>query len=165
MHLDHIAALPWLTEKLEYCGPICASPPTEALGERQNLFDVILTIAGGLMLADFLWTEEGAAGPYGCSADDAARGLSKIKALQPGERVALRPRNVREILNGQKGMIEIQSMLSGHVIGALAFHVSFAGMSVQYTGKKQQAPLCLMSHHTMRWVSCVQAITTPTPTT
>lgn len=109
-HLDHAAALPYLTEKLHCPAPVYMTEPTRALAE--------------LMLQDFLSTSamRGQYCPFNLI--DVRNCLSRVKLLNLGKRTIV----------GGKGNIVVTPYYAGHVLGAVMLHVEVDGKSVLYSG-------------------------------
>eukprot|EP00929_Paragymnodinium_shiwhaense_P058941 TRINITY_DN29511_c0_g1_i11.p1 TRINITY_DN29511_c0_g1~~TRINITY_DN29511_c0_g1_i11.p1 ORF type:complete len:222 (-),score=45.87 TRINITY_DN29511_c0_g1_i11:174-839(-) len=131
-HLDHIGALPYLTEVIGYDGPIYMSHPTKALGP--------------VMLRDYVKVRgRGKAVPY--EAADIDPCFAKVTGFQLQERVQL-------------GELAFTPYYAGHVVGAVMVHLEYRGCSVLYTGDFTTVPdhqlraarrLVLKSSEMRRW--------------
>jgi Cft2 family RNA processing exonuclease len=110
-HLDHCAALPYLTERFKYTGPIYASDPTKAILPY--------------MLKDFInVTKEDQVNLTHLECDLA---VNKVKPIFLKETIEIQ---------GAK----ITPYYAGHVLGAVMFLIEKDGLSVLYTGDYNTSP-------------------------
>ncbi|GIX64011.1 cleavage and polyadenylation specificity factor, putative [Babesia caballi] len=146
-HLDHIGAMPFLTEHLGYKGPVFMTYPTRGLAP------ILLRDSAQVVASKFRNTvdTEGAAhglnvllnrtkrrkrmtveqlgkfDPWGYTVDCVAESLGRAHIMQ-----------LRETL--QLGGVKITPYYAGHVLGASMFHVECDGLSVLYTGDFNSTP-------------------------
>lgn len=107
-HLDHLASLPYLTEKYGFNGPIFMSYPTRAMAKV--LLEDFLKIQKINLNESILYTKE-----------DIENCLSKVICL-----------NFKQTYNYKGFQISIYN--AGHVIGACMFNIKNGKESVFYTG-------------------------------
>ncbi|ORM41098.1 Integrator complex subunit 11 [Babesia sp. Xinjiang] len=146
-HLDHVGALPFLTEHLGYKGPVFMTYPTRGLAPIL-LRDSVQVVAskfrsateppGGTRGVNMLLnrtkkrkpptTEElGKVDPWGYTLECVADSLGRARVMQ--------------LRGTQKlGNITITPYYAGHVLGAAMFHVECDGISVLYTGDFNMSP-------------------------
>ena len=108
-HLDHIGALPHLTEKLGYRGPIYMTRPTRAIG--------------AILLEDYrhvMVDRKGALNFY--SSADIAACMERATLISLGETVWI------------DDELRLTPYYAGHVLGAVIVHVASSGHSLVYTG-------------------------------
>lgn len=117
-HLDHIGALPYLTEVLGYRGPVLMTHPTRAIAPVL-LQDHLFVSARGVLkgLARF-------------TAADVAPCFARATCMQLQERIVV------------KGLA-ITPYYAGHVLGAAMLLLEFRGRSALYTGDFTTVP----DHH------------------
>lgn len=109
-HLDHAAALPYLTEKLNCHAPIYMTAPTLSLVD--------------LMLHDFLTTSATRAQFCPFDRADVRACLSRVRLLALGETTVV----------PAKSPFSVTPYYAGHVLGAVMLHVVSDGHSVLYSG-------------------------------
>jgi len=115
-HIDHVGALPMLTERFKYKGPIFMTEPTKALS--------VMMIEETLL--------EGRRSSISFSREEIAHSVSKCHVIDCRETV--------RVDSSSLGPIEITAFRAGHVLGAVMFHVSCNGESVLYTGDFNATP-------------------------
>lgn len=146
-HLDHIGALPFLTEHLGYKGPVYMTYPTRGLAP------ILLRDSAQVVASKFrntVDTEGSSRGlntllnrkkkrkpitveqlekldPWGYTIDCVAESLHKAHVMQLKSTQSL-------------GNIKITPYYAGHVLGAAMFHVECDGFKVLYTGDFNTAP-------------------------
>jgi integrator complex subunit 11 len=116
-HLDHIGALPYLTETLGYRGPIVMTHPTKAIAP--------------MLLRDYRKVSVGRRRQVGGEADESAMAIHTDS--QVGESLA-RATGIGLHETMHVGGVELTAYYAGHVLGAAMFHVRVGGQSVLYTG-------------------------------
>ncbi|EKX72498.1 cleavage and polyadenylation specificity factor, putative [Theileria equi strain WA] len=140
-HLDHVGALPFLTEQLKFNGPVYMTWPTKALSpillrdsaqvtaqrtvkqDKENLRNLLNMRTD----SESHKRRKGADDPWGYNLGPATESVKKAIALQLQE--------TRHI-----GNIKITPYYAGHVLGAAMFHVECDGFSVLYTGDFNTVP-------------------------
>ena len=105
-HLDHIGALPRLTEMFGYSGPVYTTEPTKSVAP--------------MLLRDYASLRSRSSHDT-FSETELNRCIEKVKTLKLHEKI---------VVDG----MEIKSYYAGHVLGAVMFHVKYQGQSVMYTG-------------------------------
>lgn len=146
-HLDHIGALPFLTEHLGYKGPIYMTYPTRGLAP------ILLRDGAQVVASKFRNTvdTEGASqglnvllnrkkqrkpitveqleklDPWGYTVDCVAESVGRANVMQLKSTQTL-------------GNIKITPYYAGHVLGAAMFHVECDGFKVLYTGDFNTTP-------------------------
>eukprot|EP00371_Babesia_bovis_P000327 XP_001608974.1 RNA-metabolising metallo-beta-lactamase and metallo-beta-lactamase superfamily domain containing protein [Babesia bovis T2Bo] len=146
-HLDHIGALPFLTEHLGYKGPVFMTYPTRGLGPIM-LRDSAQVVTS--RFRDAIETESSTRGasillnrnkkrkpltaeqldrfdPWGYTVDCVADSLSRAHVMQLKSSQTL-------------GNMRITPYYAGHVLGAAMFLVECDGISVLYTGDFNMTP-------------------------
>lgn len=103
-HLDHVGALPYLTEILGYHGPILMTHPTRAIGP------IIIKDALAFRRDAEALTPEMVDAPF-----------DRARCFQLQERVEI-------------GDLSVTSFYAGHVLGAVMVHLECRGQSALYTG-------------------------------
>jgi integrator complex subunit 11 len=116
-HLDHIGALPYLTETLGYRGPIVMTHPTKAIAP--------------MLLRDYRKVSVGRRRPSGGEAGQPP--LALHTDAQVGESLA-RATGVGLHETVHVGGVELTAYYAGHVLGAAMFHLRVGEQSVLYTG-------------------------------
>ena len=114
-HLDHLGALPHLTEKIGYRGPIFMTAPTRAIGKT--------------LLSDYRWVmvdRKHATDFY--TEDDVNACFRRVSVIALGETILL------------DDELEISTYYAGHVLGAIMVRVAVKGASVVYSGDFNAAP-------------------------
>eukprot|EP00940_MAST-03C_sp_MAST-3C-sp2_P002446 g2446.t1 len=119
-HLDHVGALPYLTERLGYKGPIYMTAPTKAVVPQ-------LLIDYSKLRNKTTTAMENSVATY--SDAEILSCMSKVRVVGLGE-------NLRTV----NGRIEVTPYYAGHVLGAVMFYVRCAGQSVLYTGDYNMTP-------------------------
>ena len=104
VHTDHLAAIPWLTEKLKCDAPVYMSRASYLMMP--------------IMLDDFIKVSDYC--PY--DKEDLKNSIEKIKFVNFYERFEAAPG------------IWVQGFPAGHILGATAFYVKVHGISFIYTG-------------------------------
>eukprot|EP00871_Galdieria_phlegrea_P001812 jgi/Galph1/2631/GphlegSOOS_G1306.1 len=112
-HADHVGALPILTERLGYGGPIFMSEPTRDLSahtleECSSLYHSFGSKCDGF----FLFSKE-----------EIEHCLSLVQLVRPQDEISL-----------QQGRILIRCYLAGHVLGALMYSITVEDKNIIYTG-------------------------------
>ncbi|GJQ09266.1 hypothetical protein GpartN1_g1057.t1 [Galdieria partita] len=112
-HADHVGALPILTEKWGYDGPIYMSAPT-----RELSYFVLEDCMGA-------WGDEGSdstrrVGSY--THREISSCLAKVDIVEPEKTI------------GVGNNVQVYSMIAGHVLGALMFYISVDSYRILYTG-------------------------------
>lgn len=126
MHLDHLGAVPYLTEKLKYSGPVIMSSPTKALGS--------------IVLVDFFRNMSDSDSQnndsYTCTQADVLQTMNKATVIQLRETLRIVPKRLGKLgfVPPLASAIHIKAHLAGHVLGGVMFEVKYAGRSVIYTG-------------------------------
>jgi len=116
-HLDHVGALPYLTEVLGYTGPVLMTHPTRAIAP--------------IVLEDFLKMQlRGRREEPLYSHDQILSCFAHARCMQLQERVII-------------GELSVTPFYAGHVIGAVAILLECRGRSVLYTGDFTMVP----DHH------------------
>ncbi|KAJ3350961.1 Integrator complex subunit 11 [Allomyces javanicus] len=110
-HLDHCGALPYLTERVGYAGPVVMSPPTKAicpllLKDSQKLMSAKLAVPDA----------------------DVARCLARATTINVHQTIHLYPD------------LSVKAYYAGHVLGAVMFLVTSGSQSVLYTGDYNMTP-------------------------
>mmetsp|Transcript_74588 Transcript_74588/g.136299 ORF Transcript_74588/g.136299 Transcript_74588/m.136299 type:complete len:627 (-) Transcript_74588:36-1916(-) len=116
-HLDHIGALPYLTEVLGYQGPVLMTHPTRAIAP--------------MILEDYIhwsWEQRNRDPPY--SQEQLGTCFERVTCMQLHERCTI-------------GDVSITPFYAGHVIGAVMILLECRGRSVLYTGDFTTVP----DHH------------------
>lgn len=113
-HLDHSGAIPYLTEKLRYRGPIFATPPTKEIIPLL-LTDYIKIMNKKTISRDTFTVEE---------MNDS---IEKIKTFEIGKTFTYEG-------------IEIHPYYAGHVLGACMFYVKYKDETLLYTGDFNPSP-------------------------
>ncbi|GBE61245.1 cleavage and polyadenylation specificity protein, putative [Babesia ovata] len=146
-HLDHVGALPFLTEHLGYNGPVYMTYPTRGLApillrdsaqvvasKFRNTVDTDGATRGLNVLLNrakkrkpLTVGELGKVDPWGYTVDCVAQSLGRARVMQL--------RATQEI-----GNVSITPYYAGHVLGAAMFHVECDGISVVYTGDFNTSP-------------------------
>ncbi|GFE55834.1 cleavage and polyadenylation specificity factor, putative [Babesia ovis] len=146
-HLDHVGALPFLTEHLGYKGPIFMTYPTRGLApimlrdsaqvvasKFRNVVDHEGSMRGANMLLNrgkkrkpLTVDQLNKMDPWGYTADCVAESLARAQVMQLKSTHKL-------------GNITITPYYAGHVLGAAMFHVECDGISVLYTGDFNTTP-------------------------
>jgi integrator complex subunit 11 len=111
-HIDHVGALPLLTETHKFAGPVFMTKPTQALS--------------ALIIEETLLAPKS-----GFSKQDIRSSLAKCVLIESRETV---------VVASPLGDLEITAFRAGHVLGAVFFHVKCAGASVLYTGDFNATP-------------------------
>ena len=115
-HLDHIGALPYLTETLGYHGPVVMTHPTKAIAP--------------MLLRDYRKVSTGRKRKTG---DTAAEAMPIHTDAQVAECLARATGvGLHETVN--VGGVELTAYYAGHVLGAAMFHLRVGDQSVLYTG-------------------------------
>lgn len=128
-HLDHIGALPFLTEHTNYSGPVFMTSPTRAIAS--------------IMLEDYRRVISSASrnnnNDGNDNENDAASGKSDVtipessfyddttvkRCLRKVTTVALNETIEVPLQRGQKGTLKLTAHYAGHVLGAAMFHASY----------------------------------------
>uniref|UniRef100_A0A8C9GQN2 Integrator complex subunit 11 n=1 Tax=Piliocolobus tephrosceles TaxID=591936 RepID=A0A8C9GQN2_9PRIM len=141
-HMDHIGALPFFTEVLNYKGVIIMSYPSKALSP--------VLLLDGCKLTDFRWSQNNfdkqiqllnansgellnyrinciKKDPWSIRKNDIYECMNKIVGLQINETYEL-------------GNLSITPYYAGHVLGACMFKIEVNGFSVLYTGDFNTVP-------------------------
>ncbi|CDR95587.1 RNA-metabolising metallo-beta-lactamase and metallo-beta-lactamase superfamily domain containing protein, putative [Babesia bigemina] len=146
-HLDHVGALPFLTEHLGYNGPVYMTYPTRGLApillrdsaqvvasKFRNTVDTEGVSHGLNVLLNRTKKRKsltvgqlGKVDPWGYTVDCVAQSLGRAQVMQL--------RATQEI-----GNVSITPYYAGHVLGAAMFHVECDGISVVYTGDFNTSP-------------------------
>ncbi|KAJ1512687.1 hypothetical protein HMI54_015477 [Coelomomyces lativittatus] len=116
-HLDHCGALPYMTEKVGYNGPLIMSHPTKLI--CPILLEDFRRISGD---------RRGNTTTFVFSNKDIRHCLSKVTCIEVHESLHLRPD------------LEIKAYYAGHVLGAVMFYVKSGNQSVLYTGDYNMTP-------------------------
>ncbi len=117
-HLDHLGALPRLTETLGYRGPVYMTAPTRAIGRT--------------LLADYRWVmtdRKGVDATHLYSEDDVDACLRRVTVVGLGETVRV-----------AGGDLELTTYYAGHVLGAVMVRVAAGGASLVYSGDFNASP-------------------------
>lgn len=117
-HLDHIGALPYLTETLGYRGPIVMTHPTKAIAP--------------MLLRDYRKVSVARQRQPGGDTD-ASSLLAIHTDAQVGKSLA-RATGVGLHETAHVGGVELTAYYAGHVLGAAMFHLRVGSQSVLYTG-------------------------------
>ncbi len=110
-HLDHCAALPLLTERYHYKGPIYASDPTKAILPY--------------MLKDFIGVSK-----------ECSISLTQMECDSACNKV--KPVFLKETLEFDG--VKLTPFYAGHVLGAVMFLIEKDGLKVLYTGDYNTSP-------------------------
>ncbi|KNE55519.1 hypothetical protein AMAG_01407 [Allomyces macrogynus ATCC 38327] len=110
-HLDHCGALPYLTERVGYSGPVVMSPPTKAI------CPLLLKDSQKLMAAKLAVPDS-----------DVARCLARATTINVHQTIHLYPD------------LSVKAYYAGHVLGAVMFLVTSGSQSVLYTGDYNMTP-------------------------
>ncbi|KAJ3363315.1 Integrator complex subunit 11 [Allomyces arbusculus] len=110
-HLDHCGALPYLTERVGYSGPVVMSPPTKAI------CPLLLKDSQKLMAAKLSVPDT-----------DVARCLARATTINVHQTIHLYPD------------LSVKAYYAGHVLGAVMFLVTSGSQSVLYTGDYNMTP-------------------------
>jgi len=116
-HADHIGALPILTERWNYRGPIYMSAPTKELAYfiLEDCLGAWSDQDRGVVRDD----EEEAHSYTPCQVKSC---LSKVQLIEPGMVITI----------GKS--VQVHSLIAGHVLGACMFFVSTVNCRLLYTG-------------------------------
>uniref|UniRef100_A0A8C9GBU0 Metallo-beta-lactamase domain-containing protein n=1 Tax=Piliocolobus tephrosceles TaxID=591936 RepID=A0A8C9GBU0_9PRIM len=114
-HMDHIGALPFFTEVLNYKGVIIMSYPSKALSP--------VLLLDACKITDFRWNQNF----VDKQIHDIYKCMNKIVGLQINETHTL-------------GNLSITPYYAGHVLGACMFKIEVNGFSVLYTGDFNTVP-------------------------
>ncbi|ETO17782.1 RNA-metabolising metallo-beta-lactamase family protein [Reticulomyxa filosa] len=130
-HLDHIGALPYFTEHLNYSNPILASHPTKYVSPLLLQDYCLIANKGNLTTKMSLGTTETDArrGAMEYTIEDIESCMKKVQGVSLEERVTL-------FANTKDEMI-IECYYAGHVLGAVMFYIRmphYDNVSVLYTG-------------------------------
>uniref|UniRef100_A0A0R3SET5 Integrator complex subunit 11 n=1 Tax=Hymenolepis diminuta TaxID=6216 RepID=A0A0R3SET5_HYMDI len=107
-HLDHVGALPYMTEVVGYNGPIYMTHPTKAICP--------------ILLNDFRRLMDKRSEQSLFSAEMIDRCMKKVTCVYLHQSVQV------------DDTIEIQAYYAGHVLGAAMFHIKIGDKSIFYTG-------------------------------
>jgi cleavage and polyadenylation specificity factor subunit 3 len=106
-HMDHVACLPYLTEKTMFAGRIFMTRPTKAVAR--------------LLLQDFVRKNQGQGGAPLYDEADVDACLAKCEVIDTHQTVEHRG-------------IRFRAYTAGHVLGACMFMLEIGGVNVLYTG-------------------------------
>ncbi|KAI0979713.1 hypothetical protein GJ496_004978 [Pomphorhynchus laevis] len=107
-HLDHCGALPYMTEKVGYSGPLYMTLPTKAICP--------------ILLDDFRRLSTDKNGEEIFSKDDIVNSMKKVKTVSLHETIKV------------DDEMTIKAYYAGHVLGAAMFRVEVRNESFVYTG-------------------------------
>eukprot|EP01053_Blabericola_migrator_P009055 Blabericola_migrator_1__9054@NODE_481_length_8138_cov_55_758146_g374_i0_p1_GENE_NODE_481_length_8138_cov_55_758146_g374_i0NODE_481_length_8138_cov_55_758146_g374_i0_p1_ORF_typecomplete_len880_score150_52Lactamase_B_6/PF16661_5/2_9e35BetaCasp/PF10996_8/4_3e17Lactamase_B_2/PF12706_7/9_1e15Lactamase_B_2/PF12706_7/1_5e03Lactamase_B/PF00753_27/6_1e14RMMBL/PF07521_12/1_2e05Lactamase_B_3/PF13483_6/3_2e05Lactamase_B_3/PF13483_6/1_2e04PDEase_II/PF02112_15/0_00029PDEase_II/PF02112_15/7_2e03_NODE_481_lengt len=144
-HLDHMGAVPYLTEKLKFSKPVYASPATKGLAI--------------LLLSDFMRNSDGgetSTADFSCSVAEAISAVDKLATVTPGVTVELVPTTRIEpggVRSQRAHTLRLKASLAGHILGAVLIEAEYAGMTVVYTGDFNTSPDSLLGRAQFQAVS------------
>lgn len=126
-HLDHVAALPVLTEQLGYTGPVVMTPPTAALAPHL-VVDYHSMVRGKRRRAG---SGTPASPPGSLSAEAVKACFAKAQHVRVGE-----PLNLHFPATDSRPArdLTVTAFHAGHVLGAVMLLAQCAGHSALYTG-------------------------------
>lgn len=111
-HLDHIGALPYLTEILGYRGPVVMTHPTKAIAP-------MLLRDYRKVSAERNRTGAGTAAPFSNAQVEAC--MQRVTGVSLHQTIHV-------------GGVEVSTYYAGHVLGAVMFHIRAGEQTVVYTG-------------------------------
>ncbi|EME32582.1 RNA-metabolising metallo-beta-lactamase family protein [Galdieria sulphuraria] len=120
-HADHVGALPILTERWGYDGPIYMSEPTRKLSYY------ILEECVGSWGGDDEWTDSSRS-EWSYTQREVESCLTKVTIMEPGQSISV----------GEN--VQVHSWMAGHVLGAYMFSIVVDNHRILYTGDFTSCP-------------------------